>query len=560
MKTRKFHPFAALAALAATTAVASAATGSLNTSFGSGGKATANYGGTDAATAVALMSNGKYVVAGTSTALGTSDIAVLRYNSNGTLDTSFSSDGGVLLDIGAGTQDFATSVAVQPDGKILVAGYTNLGGTNDFLLLRFNADGTPDTFFGANGRAPLANFSGDDRANAIVLMSDGRILLGGSWDGGSSDFALARYNKDGTFDTTFSGDGRVSHNVGDAEFAQALAVQSDGKIVAVGYSDDAGTNDFAIVRFNDNGSLDSPFGGGDAEVLVDFGDNDQASSVKILSNGKILVAGTNSVAANPDFAVARLNSDGSQDLTFGNGDGEVDETFGAIDLCRSMVVQPDGRILLAGTSSISGSNDFAVMALKADGALDTGFAGDGTQLTDFSSASADVGNAMVLQPDGRITVVGSTGTDFAAARFNVNLRTDVRVGSDNKANSGNNVYNTTGSGQTLNVSVTKGGGKKNSFVLIQNDGHDTETFTVQGSGNTSNFNVRYLKGNINVTPNVVSGSLSTGPLAPGASLLLKVEITAKTKQANKTATFSITGKASSDATNTDTILIKAKSK
>ncbi|RYD32673.1 MAG: hypothetical protein EOP85_21500, partial [Verrucomicrobiaceae bacterium] len=277
MKSKKFHAFAALAALAATTAAATAATGSLHSAFGVAGKATANYGGTDSANAVALMSNGKIVVAGTSNALGSNDIAVLRYNANGTLDTTFSSDGGIIVDVGTSTNDNATSVAVLPDGKILVAGFTNVGGNNDFLLLRFNADGTPDTFFGTNGRATLGNIGNDDRASAMALMADGRIVLAGSTDAGAADFAVVRYNSNGTLDTTFSGDGIAFSNIGTTEFGQAVALQPDGKIVVAGFSIDGGTNDFALVRYNVDGTQDSSFGGGDGELTTDLGSDDRAT-------------------------------------------------------------------------------------------------------------------------------------------------------------------------------------------------------------------------------------------------------------------------------------------
>lgn len=549
MKIRKFHPFAALAVLAATTAAASAAIGSLHSGFGVAGKATANYGGTDSANAVAVMSNGKIVVAGTTNTLGNNDFAVLRYNANGTLDTSFDSDGGVITDIISGSVDVASGVAVQSDGKILVVGTTGL----DTVVVRYHANGALDTFFGTGGRV-ITDVSGTDQGTCIAIQSDGKILLGGTNDiGASADFTVLRLNKDGTPDSTFSGDGQLDFTLGAEDLCTAIALQSNGSIVLAGFSSLGGNNQFAVARVTSTGVQDATFDG-DGEVTTPISGDDQGTSVKIQPDGKILVGGS-VIDGNEDFAIARYNTNGTLDNSF-SGDGLFVHTFGTVDVSRGMALQKDGKIVLVGSSG----NDFALARYNSDGTQDLSLSTDGELVTDIGTATVDRANAVALQADGRIVVVGSTGTDFAAVRYNLALRTDARIGANKKANGGNNVYNTTGAGQTLNASIAKSGGKKTSFVRIQNDGHDNEAFTVTGSGNTSTFTIRYFNGNVDVTPNVIGAGFNTASLAPGASQLIKVVVTAKTKKPNKKSTFSITGKSVSDATNTDVVLIKAKSK
>lgn len=558
MKNRKLHPFAALAVLASATTVTNAAPGSLHSGFGSGGKVTANYGASESAAAVAVGSNGKIVVAGTSTTFGQRDIAVLRYNSNGSLDTSFSGDGGVLTDIGFGSTDFATCVAVQSDGKIVVGGYTNASGTGtDLLLLRYNTNGTLDTSFGDGGRI-LYNITTDEQVAAVAIQPDGKIILVGTiFIGSSPDFCAIRFKKDGSPDATFKGGSSGFYSFGGNDFATSVALQKDGKIVIGGYTN-TNVNDFALVRLLPDGTFDNTFDT-DGKVTINAGSDDRAAAVKIQSDGKILVAGT-TVTGSDNFILARLNSNGTPDLPFGGSNtGRINNSFGDTDVVTSMVLQPDGKAILAGYSNAGPgiNNDFALARYNTDGTQDLSFGVDGELLTDIATDTSDRAFAAALQPDGRIVLAGQSGSDFAAARYNLFSRADARIGAKSSANSGNNVYNTTGASQSLNVSVPKGGGKKSSFVRIQNDGHENAAITVQGTAGNGSFTVRYLSGSTNVTSAVVGGSFSTGSLASGASIVLKVEITAKTKAANKTRDFKITA---TGGGTTDAVLVKAKSK
>jgi uncharacterized delta-60 repeat protein len=238
--------------------------GTLDPTFNATGKVLTDFSGSgsgDAANAVAIQSDGKIVAAGYSLASGSPwDFALARYNPDGTLDTTFNATGKVLTHFsGSGSGSFASALAIQSDGKIVAAGYSATSGTtpSDFALARYNPDGTLDPTFNATGQV-LTDFSGSgriDSAFALVIQSDAKIVAAGySYASGlpTSDFALARYNPDGTLDPTFNSTGKVLTDFsgsGSVDFAYALAIQSDGKIVAGGFSSPSGTSDFALARY-----------------------------------------------------------------------------------------------------------------------------------------------------------------------------------------------------------------------------------------------------------------------------------------------------------------------
>jgi len=233
------------------------------------------------------------------------DVSIGCHNS-GSLDTSFSTDGKVTTAFGT-SNDVATSVAIQSDGKIVAAGYSYNGANYDFALVRYNMDGSLDSTFGTGGKVTTAFGTGDDGAKSVAIQSDGKIVAAGYSDNGANyDFALVRYNTDGSLDSTFGTGGKVTTAVGTGtDNAKSVAIQSDGKIVAAGYSYNGANFDFALVRYNTDGSLDSTFGTG-GKVTTAFGtSNDEAYSVAIQSDGKIVAAGSSNNGANYDFALVR---------------------------------------------------------------------------------------------------------------------------------------------------------------------------------------------------------------------------------------------------------------
>jgi uncharacterized delta-60 repeat protein len=240
-----------------------------------------------------------------------------RYNNDGSLDTAFGGTGMVITDIGGsqyGSGDAAESVAIQSDGKILAAGYANPLGQNnsDFALVRYNTNGTLDNSFNGTGKVTTDFGSNGDIAYSMAIQSDGKILLAGQTGTyPSTDFALARYNTNGSQDTaTFGGGaGKVTTNIGGDDPGRSVAIQSDGKIVTAGYTNVGGSLDFAIARYSTTGVLDTSTFGTNGKVITDFGGGpDTAQSVAIQSDGKIVVAGHGGVT-HTSFAVARYNTD-----------------------------------------------------------------------------------------------------------------------------------------------------------------------------------------------------------------------------------------------------------
>jgi len=381
--------------------------GDLDINFGVGGKVTTDFtSGSDPAYALAIQADGKIVVAG---ATGFGDFALSRYNPDGSLDTTFDGDGKVTTDIGV--FDEAFGLAIQSNGRIVAAGSTAPQGyCCQFALARYNSDGSLDTSFDGDGELTTP-FGGDSGAYAVAIQSDGKIVAAGqTYDPFRSGFALARYNPDGSLDMTFGTGGKViTTPLGPAS---SLAVQSDGKIVVVG----AG---FTVARYNPDGTLDTSFAG-DGTLTTDFGGYTWAQDVAIQADGKIVVAGV----GGERFALARYNPDGSMDTSF-DDDGMVTTRFFGenIESAQGVAIQADGKIVAAGSALLNYDSAFAIARYNSDGSLDTSFGEDGKVTTDFDGdRSEDAASGIAAQADGNIVAVGSGGPCippcyFALARY-----------------------------------------------------------------------------------------------------------------------------------------------
>jgi uncharacterized delta-60 repeat protein len=363
--------------------------GKLDLTFGIDGLVTTDFGSTsDGAGSVAIQADGKILVTGTTVPPGAgADFALARYNSDGSLDTTFGTDGKVTTDFGS--QDSAGSVAIQADGKIVVTGVSIQPGTGyDFALARYNTDGSLDTTFDGDGKVTTDFGFSYDYGMDLAIQADGKIVVTG-WSiqpGTGYDFALTRYNSDGSLDTTFDGDGKVTTDFGFSEdLGPDVAIQADGRIVVAGHSIQPGTGyDFALARYNSDGSLDTTFDG-DGKVTTDFGFSfDAGLGLAIQADGKIVVSGFSiQPGTGYDFALTRYNSDGSLDTTFG-ADGKVTTDLGSSsDIGMSVAIQADGRIVVAGYSYQPGTGgDFAVarylggMANQPPVATDDGYSVD----------------------------------------------------------------------------------------------------------------------------------------------------------------------------------------
>src|ERR1051325_10745806 len=454
--------------------------GSLDTSFNGTGTVSTDIsdGGGDLAYSVAIQGDGKIVVAGyTYIDHAYADFVVVRYNSDGSLDTSFNGTGIVITDI-SGNHDQAYSVAIQSDGKIVVAGESYIGSGWDFALARYNTDGSLDTSLNGTGKVTTPIGSGSDEGRSVAIQADGKIVLSGdSYNGTTWDFALVRYNSDGSLDTSPNGTGKVTTHIGNsAEPGQSVAIQNDGKIVVAGSTSNGSStyDDFALVRYNSDGSLDTSFNG-TGKVTTAIGTfYDDASSVTIQGDGKIVVAGY-SYNVYPDFAVVRYNNDGSLDTSF-NGTGKVTTAIGSnYDDAYSVATQSDGKIVAAGYGFSGGANSFAVVRYNNSGSLDTSFGSTGKVIT-FIGMDA-IGQSMAIQSDGKIVVGGSSlnisNYDFAVARYNTNGALDGMFG--------------------LSGTVTTAVGSSDDFgqsVAIQSDGK----IVVAGySYNGSNYDVAVVR-------------------------------------------------------------------
>ncbi len=397
---------------------ARAAPGDLDPTFGSGGKVVTGFGFASGAQALVVQRDGKLVVAGFSD----SRFGLVRYNADGGLDATFGSGGKVTTDFGATAS--ASAVVLQADGKIVVAGRaaTAFGTFEHFALARYLPDGTLDATFGIGGKV-ITDFGGPSGASALALQADGKIVVAGTRFGGFCpspvlDFAVARYLPNGQLDASFGSQGKVTTDFGGTcDVASALAVQPDGKIVVAGTHHLSGStsSDFALARYNPDGSLDATFGDGGKVTTHFSGAFDSGSGVAVQADGKIVAAG---YSGSNDFALARYNPNGTLDVTFGDG-GRVLTDFGGFEVGRALVLQGDGKSIVAGTSFASGQNDFVLARYNPDGSLDSTFGGGGKVRADFGAD--DQAFAVALQPDGKIVVAGTNNPQalprFALARY-----------------------------------------------------------------------------------------------------------------------------------------------
>jgi uncharacterized delta-60 repeat protein len=409
-------------ALVLADAPALAAPSDLDPAFSGDGKTTTSFGrGNNESPAVAIQPDGKLVVAGS--IVGPVPAAFVgRYTSDGTLDPTFGGDGKVRMRDGKGGVCQAYAVALQPDGKILVAGedYGEVKGRRwwRWALFRYRPNGSLDPSFGGDGRVFTDVTSGRDFANALVVRPNGKIVVAGT--GHRRRFALVRYNPNGTLDRTFGADGTAFANVlpgHGREGARDLAVQADGKFVAAGESSALPSTigqRAAIVRFTSSGSLDDTFGSGGwvTSDVLSF-----AIGVAIDEDGYIVTAGE----ADGELTLTRHGPDGAPDASF-DGDGMVATPglTGGFDV----VVQPDRKIITTGKAVLPDSSlepGFAVARYDVDGSPDPTFGDSGTVLTEFGAKNAWP-TGLGLQADGKIVAVGYAGrpsvfSSVAIARY-----------------------------------------------------------------------------------------------------------------------------------------------
>jgi uncharacterized delta-60 repeat protein len=391
----------------------------------------------DTGFAISAHSNdGRLVVANYTTR---ENFTLVRYTNLGALDNTFGTSGVVDLRLNAGDNAVPYAVKVLPDNTILVAGWT-WGSTKDFCLLKLLEDGTPDLSFGTNGWVVTDFGSGHDEARSMAVQSDGKIVLAGiAFNGNNYDFAVARYTATGSLDLAAfgGGTGKVTTPIAGNDIAKSVAIQStDQKIVVGGTKDVNGVNpNYMVVRYNTDGSLDATPGNFGTGGIVDLdlgnggaGSSDVGFSLAIQSDGFIVMTGMSKAvaASNNDVATVRLTTSGGLDPAF-NPTGAIVGRIGSFtspgialfnngtaasntdEGVRSIALQSNGDILVAGDTDGEGAT-FALMILRynSNGELDTDFSGDGKAALDLSITADEFGFGMILFSN-RIYVAGASG-------------------------------------------------------------------------------------------------------------------------------------------------------
>jgi uncharacterized delta-60 repeat protein len=401
-----------------------------------------------------LQPDGKILLAGTE---GNLDFKVVRYETNGTLDNEFDTDGIALATMSTIKAE-ARGVALGPDGKITVVGYAEVSADNqDYAVARFNSDGSPDTAFDTDGIVTTEPGTlSNDFGQAVALQSDGKIVVAGQV---SFETGVVRYNVDGSLDTGFGANGVVTTDVSDllgakiggSEDVYAIATQPDGKILVSGSSISASnTRGFMVVRYNPDGSLDNTFGSGGMVVttIVGNGGNQYAADVVVQPDGKILLAGTYIGAPNDhDFALLRYDANGNLDTSFDTDGIAVLDLGSTNERAEGLAIQPDGKILVAGATT----NDFAV--LRYDG-----FTLDVTPTAPTLTDETDVALSEV-QTSNLVTVTGldtgvSVPVSVASGEYALNGSTAYTSGINWVANGDKiNVRHTSASNENTTVST-----------------------------------------------------------------------------------------------------------
>ncbi|MBI2595273.1 hypothetical protein HYW46_00885 [Candidatus Daviesbacteria bacterium] len=406
-----------------------AAPGTLDLSFGTNGIVSTEFSADPDATdgtfalAASLQPDGK-IVAGGFGFTGTDwDFAVARYNPDGSLDTTFDNDGKVMTSFGSTSEILA--LKIQEDGKIVATGdVSSTTTTSDFGLVRYNSDGSLDSTFGMSGKV-TTDFGGSESPQGLVILNDGKIMVAGNKD---ENFMLVRYNSNGTLDTTFGTNGYVVTDFGGVDGATSLLLQSDGKLVAGGYNGtDFASTRFAAARYNSDGSLDTSFGTG-GKVTTDFGATSIAFSSVLQNDGKIILAGDVRLA-NLDFALVRYNTDGSLDTGFGNGGKVITDFNNTDEELFAIGIQTDGKILGTGMNNGLNGTVFALVRYNMNGMLDTDFGTAGKVTAELGTGDNAQAFALAIQTDGQVVVSGiifnGPKATFGLARFNTSTLENV---------------------------------------------------------------------------------------------------------------------------------------
>lgn len=417
--------FSALAAILAVS-VSIWAQPELDISFNGNGRATAAIAataaqGTNQEFATLVQSDNKIVAVGTVgfNSNGTRYFGLTRFNTDGTKDISFGDHGDVITDFDPNASvERAFAAAIQPDGKIIVAGTIEVisPGLNYFTVARYNPNGSLDNTFGALGKTTINIVQHINQARAVAIAPDGKIVAAGYYFGPNQNFQtmIVRLLPDGTRDSSFGSNGVVTDNrgftLGDSNIPLSVAVQPDGKVVTGGYYSEnfnPSGRDITFLRFNANGTPDTSFAGTGRILIASPTLSESISGVAIQPDGKIVGVGF----SGNDALVIRLNPNGTFDTTF-DGDGRVPTSFGGSSSVQAVSIRPNGNILVAGSAG-----NFALASFNPDGSPDLSFSGDGQVTFGFTLSPSVSASSMTIDSLGRVILGGTVGVSFGVARL-----------------------------------------------------------------------------------------------------------------------------------------------
>jgi uncharacterized delta-60 repeat protein len=332
--------------------------------------------------------------------------AVARFNYDGSPDSTFGNNGSVLIPVGNVSECYA--MAIQPDNKIVLVGRARLNTRFDFTIVRLNPDGSPDSSFG-NGGIVISNINDESsQATALDFQPDGKIVVVGfsiASSTGRYKFTVARYHQNGSLDMGFGQNGKVTTNILFYDFAHSIAVQRDGKIIVGGYSFASGGDDFSLVRYNSDGSLDETFGDG-GKMTNSVGNSfDRAYHIAVQKDGKIILGGDCFTETGYNSCLARYHTNGRLDMSFGSDGLKIAPLTSGQNYMRALLLQTNGKIIIVAHGYNGTINQIAIARFNPDSSFDASFGNGGKVVTSFNGTHTSAYTG-ALQSDGKILASG----------------------------------------------------------------------------------------------------------------------------------------------------------
>lgn len=406
----------------------------LDATFGNGGKVITPINDTSAANDIAIQPDGKIIIGGNTTLAGANYSTLVRYNDDGSLDNTFGSGGKIVTQLK--DRSLIASIAIQPDGKIVAGGTAHNYSTDLFLdssyaIVRFKMDGSIDSLFGNNGITTVKMSDGTGELKKLLIKSDGKILSAGFVDKPTFESipVLVQLNQNGSLDSSFGSNGKQEGYINDIEKITDIVLAKDGKIYATGQMRNwEFVGDFALLRFLPNGSLDSSFGS-NGVVKTDFNGNyndlkvENALALVILPDSSLVVTGYD-LTTPATFALAKYKMNGSLDSTFGTGGKAITSVLGISGFANDILADHSGNIFVCGYAAQSSNSNFAIAKYFSNGRLDSSYGRNGIDTTDFFGFS-DIAYTSAIQDDGKIILAGQAGQNtnysIALARYTMNV-------------------------------------------------------------------------------------------------------------------------------------------